>query len=320
MENFYSDFRNGGWLTYQEIWAPNNNFYGSLLLAWNAKENEVAARVAAARNEALANQSFLSVKKCLKDPITGKDIPRTCVITTPGAAIAALTQKAVTADLDFIINSDDLAVYIAAIADALINRMIRSGVEGLGGIVTNSAPPRGVATGLGCDAFIGRVKQDCLSYQNSYGSSYVQASRTTLAQVDAALQPRLAADQIIENLVVLEARVLSKLNSLFLCQAAKNLPREDTRTLIAQNQQNLNRHSETKYDNDYVISQLARAAEDIGQSSTNNFGGVFLTKEMANAAAANKLLADVQMEQNNNQPSLIDLDNRLQTQINQCQS
>src|SRR3989344_1648162 len=190
INNFYSDFRNGGWLAYQEMWAPNNNFYGSLLLAWNAKENEIAARVSAAQNEALASRGFLSVKKCAKDPITGKDIPRTCVITTPGTAIGDLASKAVSADLDFIINSQDLAAYVAAISDALINRLIRSGVQGLGGVATASRPPQGYATGLGCNAFVGRAREDCLNYQNNYGSSFIKADHITPAQINAVLQTR----------------------------------------------------------------------------------------------------------------------------------
>ncbi len=296
VNNFYSDFRNGGWLAYQEMWAPNNNFYGSLLLAWNAKENEIAARVAAAQNEALASRGFLSVKKCAKDPITGKDIPRTCVITTPGGAIGDLASKAIGADLDFIINSQDLAAYVGAISDALINRLIKSGVQGLGGVVTASRPPQGYATGLGCNAFVGNAKEDCLNYQNNYGSSFNKANHISPAEINAALQPRLTAKPILENLITLETQSLNQLTS-FQCGS-----------LFNQQQQNIFRHRQIHDENDYTISQLTRALQDTGRP--NSFNSVFLTAQMTDQAAAQKLLSDTQAEQTAYQP----------IQPNQCQN
>ncbi len=298
VNNFYSDFRNGGWLAYQEMWAPNNNFYGSLLLAWNAKENEIASRVAAAQNEALASRGFLSAKKCAKDPVTGRDIPSTCVIVTPGTAVGDLASKALGADLDFIINSKDLAAYVAAISDALINRFMRAGVQGLGGVVTPSRPPQNYNTGIGCDAFVGSAKSDCLNYQYNYGSSYTKASQITFAQIDAVLQPRLVAKTILDNLIAQERQGISQLNYL-VCPS-----------LINQQQQNLFRHQQSQDENNYIISQLTRAAQDIGRSSSDNFGGLFLTQQMTNVPAAQKLLSDIQAEQAAYQP----------IQPSQCQS
>ena len=306
VDNFYKDFRNGGWIAYQEMWAPNNNFYGSLLLAWNAKENEVAARLQAAGNEALASRGFLSVKKCLKDA-NGRDIPSTCVITTPGTAVGALAEKAISSDLDFIINSQDLAVYVSAISDALLNRMIRAGVEGLGGITTPTVP-RGYAGGVGCYAFVGKAQEDCLNYQSSYGQSYTSPSQYTPEEINRALQPRQQAQAIIDNLSLLEQAVIDKLNSLLNCQLTKNQDASQTRLLLTEHQQKLNGYRQDRYQNQYAIDQLINASRP----------GAFLDQSVINDQRANQFLAAYQTEQANQQSFLINLANELQTKINQC--
>lgn len=318
VQNFQNDFRNGGWLAYQEMWAPNNNFYGTLLLAWNAKENEVAARLAAAGSEAMASQGFLSVKKCQKDQF-GRDIPRTCVVTTPGVAVGALAQKAIGSDLDFIVNSQDLATYIAAISDALLNRLIRSGVEGLTGVRTPNLPARGnIGQGVGCDAFVGSAREDCLSYQNQYGGSYNQASKTTLEEIDAALQPRLQAQTILDGLIALEQRAVTAANTLYTCQLTKNQNTAETRTMLSQQQQQLDSYLNSKYQNESIIRELADAARNVGNS--NQFGSLYLSRNAVNAPTAQRFLEQQQAEQARAQSLINGLANTLQGKINQCQS
>lgn len=318
VNNFYSDFRNGSWLVYQEMWAPNNNFYGALLLAWNAKENEIAARVNAAQSEAMASQGFLSVKKCLKDA-NGRDIPHTCVITTPGTAVGALAQKAISSDLDFIINSQDLAAYIAAISDALLNRLIRSGVEGLRGITTPTNPPTNSANLIGCENLLGRAKRDCEKYINDYGFTPDKQKKITPVQINGALQPRLTAQQILQTLISLEERVVDQLSTLTSCQISHGLNSQGVELILIQHQQNLDRYYQVSYDNDYFISQLLVAAEELRNSPNNSFATLALTPDMIDADAANLFLISQQTEQNINLPILTELNNNLPTQINQCQ-
>jgi hypothetical protein len=62
--------------------------------------------------------------------------------TTPGRLIAGVTEKSLTADVDYVINADTLEEYAAAIIDAGINRLIQEGVEGVLG-VTTEAPEDG---------------------------------------------------------------------------------------------------------------------------------------------------------------------------------
>lgn len=51
IQDFYSNFRSGGWLGYQEIWLPQNNYYGASLIA-----QQMAAQASAAATQATQNQ------------------------------------------------------------------------------------------------------------------------------------------------------------------------------------------------------------------------------------------------------------------------
>lgn len=153
---FYDDFLNGGWIAYEESWlAPQNNIYGAILLAWDEAEREGTEKQEAARNEGIANQSFLSIKRCAEfdtdEDLEGNPVCARYETVTPGKIIADAAARTVGADIDYIVNARDLTAYIAAIADAFINRLIRSGVGlvqggddsggGFAGVSTDNAPP-----------------------------------------------------------------------------------------------------------------------------------------------------------------------------------
>ena len=63
IEDFYADFSKGGWLAYRESWSPNNNFFGSALIAYDEMAVNIAKKETAAKNEAIAGQGWISVKK-----------------------------------------------------------------------------------------------------------------------------------------------------------------------------------------------------------------------------------------------------------------
>ena len=217
IENFFDDFRNGSWIAYQEMWRPQNNFYGATLLAWNAKEQEIAARTEAARNEAIAGQGFLSTKDA-----QGR-------ITTPGMVIGATLAKAVGSDIDYIINADQLAAYISAIADALINRLVKAGVEGIKGLSTPKAPSGGAVAGPPggggpCVGLSGSALSSCLNYTQTYGNSFDSAQNNMLAQVDLSLQPRLEAKNLIQESIDLENNLIASLEKLLTCRQSSTNP------------------------------------------------------------------------------------------------
>jgi hypothetical protein len=291
-----------------------------LLLAWNAKEGEIAARANAAYSEAIASQGFLSVKKCKKDEL-GRDIPSSCIITTPGTAVGALAQKAIGADLDFIVNSQDLAAYIAAISDALINRLVRSGVEGFSGISTPSAP-RNQFAGTSCDLFTGRAREDCLEYQSRYLNLQKPSKRVkkaTVAEINAALQPRTQAQSILVSLFDLENQLVSNITNLRACQANRNQSVIETDTLLVKHRARAATYQEQSVENSAVISDL-QEARSVLEADGSLKGITLLNESDLDTIKAQELLTQLQQDQVTNQPVLIDLNTSIQTRVNQCQS
>jgi len=233
IENFYEDFQNGSWTTYAYTWAPQNNYYGSVLLAIAELDNRRAEAQTAAQNEGLASGGFLSTKKCEKDS-NGKDIPGTCKITTPGQTVAALVNKAVTIDLDWLANAEDISAYIAAIADALINRLVIAGVEGIQGLSTSKKPGGGGFNPnifKACKGLSEPEYSTCLNYAAQGGAATDDpfgAAKADLAKtVDASLTPRVNAHTLfIDSTNKLSAYgvLLQALLSQFVLLICPNLP------------------------------------------------------------------------------------------------
>ncbi|TSD02284.1 MAG: Uncharacterized protein Athens071426_527 [Parcubacteria group bacterium Athens0714_26] len=127
INDFYNDFRNGGWIAYQEMWRPQNNFYGATLLALDEVDKQQTAAQNAAYAEGVAGGGFLSIKKCDSN---GKN----CVIETPGTFVAGAAKKyLIDTPADRFIGADSMVAYAAAIIDALVNKFIETGVKALQG-------------------------------------------------------------------------------------------------------------------------------------------------------------------------------------------
>jgi hypothetical protein len=196
IDTFFSDFSNGGWAAYLESWQPNNNYVSTYIMVSSDHVEAVAAAREAAELEGLAGKGFQSSKTCFEatnstapdldgDGTLG-DVPGTCRITTPGSVIGDLTSKAVGADIDFIVNAEQLATYVAAITDALIFRLINEGVNGLSGVSTDHAGLDTEASGAqGCDAlaFDPVLFASCSNYENSNGGRFATDKETLLANI-----------------------------------------------------------------------------------------------------------------------------------------
>ncbi|MBI2515273.1 hypothetical protein HYV91_03820 [Candidatus Wolfebacteria bacterium] len=154
---FYDDFRNGGWLAYNEAWQPQNNFYGQTILIQDEIVRRYAEQQRAAQNEALAGRGFLDVKRCVeRDPvevqICNSELPTEaeqaacranarCIqeeAINPGAAVGETVISAINADKDWAAN---IQSWTAVLVNAVINRILK---EGVGGIlrVTTGGPDR----------------------------------------------------------------------------------------------------------------------------------------------------------------------------------
>jgi len=144
IEDFYEDFRVGGWVAYNEMLYPWNNPYGAYLMAVEGEAYEAAAALAEKQKETEQSQGFLNIRRCKPamefiDPLTGKMECSEYELTTPGGLIAGQVQQALNVDINYILSAKDFEVYAAAILDALINRLFKAGVNGLLGILTPKA-------------------------------------------------------------------------------------------------------------------------------------------------------------------------------------
>lgn len=166
IEDFYADFSKGGWLAYNEAWQPQNNYFGLMLMYQDEALENAIKKEEAARNEALAGNGFLSVKRCVEyEPnsqlsalnqscvnvgATGDALsrcleaakksapPSKCLkeeIITPGDTVGEAAATAITSDTVWAAN---IKSWTASIVNAAINRLIQEGLA----TMKSSAEPR----------------------------------------------------------------------------------------------------------------------------------------------------------------------------------
>ncbi|MEK7629960.1 MAG: hypothetical protein AAB432_01070 [Patescibacteria group bacterium] len=66
VDNFFSNFENGGWIAYQELLKPQNNDIGRFLLTYDELLSKQGKQAEAQRQEAQASQGTISIKRCLQ--------------------------------------------------------------------------------------------------------------------------------------------------------------------------------------------------------------------------------------------------------------
>lgn len=235
IQNFYGDFRNGGWIAYQEAWRPAGNFWGALIMTHDELLREGANRGVAASNEGVAGGGFLSTKRCVqpeRDFETG-ELTGGCdkwEITTPGKTIGDALSRAVTSDIDYIVNSRDLGAYVAAISNAIYNRLIRGGIGGIQALLTPSSPPGGyIPSGVSgsCAGLSGAALQACITSQNAVGNLGNLAEQPMLDLIDLLLVEKQGTlDQKRSSLAIVTqptSGIIDLLTALNACVASNLL-------------------------------------------------------------------------------------------------
>ncbi|MBI5732394.1 hypothetical protein HY967_00330 [Candidatus Jorgensenbacteria bacterium] len=109
-------------------------------------------------------------------------------IVTPAQTQSDTVSRAVNLDLDYVLNADDLSAYLAAISDALINRITTETGKGLLGLFSsgNESPSRGGASSRDSSYITSGIQDASLNYdQQRYGggtlsSSTITASKTSI--------------------------------------------------------------------------------------------------------------------------------------------
>jgi len=238
IDNFLNDFRQGKWIAWREmVLKPQNNIYGAYILAWDQYEFEKAAAVKASESEAKAGQGFLSVKRCVQSHLeyhsevdpdgNTMQVPTTICdkeeIVTPGFVAGELVAKAVGSDIDFIVNSQDLTAYVAAIANALLNRMFSEGVGLLGAAFSSGGGGGGSNAQTQCFPLLNTpAYNNCLANVQS-GTDYREFQKNYLISlIDQDLDYQnqlLGAKQT--TLIILDES-LDILTQLYNCQATSS--------------------------------------------------------------------------------------------------
>lgn len=134
IENFYSDFRNGGWLAFNQEIRPENNPYGAWLMEMDSLDFEQAQIMEQKAQE--GQSGYEPTKKCLAtttDALTGQTKCTDSVVSIPGSVKSNLTNQATTVQMQkaeqYMITSQDLTNYATLIAQALISRIVKSASE-----------------------------------------------------------------------------------------------------------------------------------------------------------------------------------------------
>lgn len=191
IENFYNNFRDGGWVAYQEMWKPQNNYFGAMMMVEGELAAQQQAAFQAAQDDLNRGQGFRSEKRCtewtihkkVECPPPGPDGPVTasmrralgitemredncyktevfagdisengsppplpadsndyysCAkdeITTPATLTSDVSKRAQQTDFDYLSASDDIENFLGTIEDAIINKLVKSGVKGLRGLL-----------------------------------------------------------------------------------------------------------------------------------------------------------------------------------------
>lgn len=245
IDNFLADFNKGGWVAWNEmILKPQNNIYGAYLMAWDEYEIRKSAAQKAAESEAYAGQGFLSVKRCVTshneeqfdedgNTLGFKNICDKQEVVTPGKVVGELAGKAIGSDIDYIVNADDFAAYVAAITNAILNRVFAEGVgllhaavSGGGSSGGGGGPGGGGSSQAQCAPFLGTASYtQCVNATQS-GQDVKEFQKNNLIKIidlDLGFQNQLFGAK--QTTIVILNQSLGFLKQLETCQKS---PASDT--------------------------------------------------------------------------------------------
>lgn len=258
LKDFLNNFKNGGWIAWNEmVLRPQNNVYGAYLMAWDEYEIRKSAAAKAAESEAQAGKGFLSVKRCAashqkKYPdivdedgtvIIKGDIETICdkeEIVTPGVIAGDMASKALGANIDWLVNAQDLKAYVAAIANAVLNRVFAEGLKYANSALVKkepTPPPEGTvsAAQTQCVQLLGTpAYNDCIaSAQTGAGmQDFEKNYLISLINKDLVYQNQLlGAKQATLTVLSQSADILSQLKN---CQASTSASFLQTQKTLAQ--------------------------------------------------------------------------------------
>ena len=212
IEDFYDDFENGGWIAYNEIWKPQNNFYGIMLMTHDEMLIRGAQKQETAKNEAIAGAGFLSQKQCQGNTFGAKEncelyengscakdsegmwcAANSVKIITPGDTIAGIVTKVAVKDFDYI---DNVQSYLAAIINATINRLFSEGLA----LMKDSTSSGGTSYDYGDVGYEDIGSQDLENQKQQLKSEYEKFLNEKQYILDAKNKSLSSSEQILQIL------------------------------------------------------------------------------------------------------------------------
>ncbi|MCD6528295.1 hypothetical protein J7K44_01515, partial [bacterium] len=163
IQNFFEDFRNGSWISWQRVYVdPQNSYWGAMLISHDLYLSGFSREQLKRKNEMLAGDQFLGIKRkefdwntcddecyeneysdCIEAGGSEDECDEEALVTccqyqeiteTPGKALSYALFSAQDAPFKEIANAQGFADEMAVILDALITRLITEtgGLLGLG--------------------------------------------------------------------------------------------------------------------------------------------------------------------------------------------
>jgi len=139
LENYYADFRNGGWDAWIELNKFQNTPLGQYAIAKNTRDQLKEITKQAKDSESVASQGFKAATKevCLEEVEVnlGQGLVETqCVryaekIKTPGKTIADQTNQLVSAEIQNLIGADEWDEIVMTILTILANEIFDRGLD-----------------------------------------------------------------------------------------------------------------------------------------------------------------------------------------------
>ncbi len=128
VDNFFNNFRQGGWRGWISMTAsPQNNPYGALLTSLDELKSRQLNAKSNAQTESIFNKGFLSMKKCTEyydNQWTGEYKCTKYENTSPGAWVSDQLSSATGIDFKELALADELNEIIAALASYLTSQLM----------------------------------------------------------------------------------------------------------------------------------------------------------------------------------------------------
>ncbi len=311
IQRFTNNFTSGGFIGYQELLKPHNNVWGVEILTQAEFERRAAQKQDALRQEITVGSGFLSTTRCLawtpfkksngrliegdpvsvnesfnypdpkKPPPTSEEIQAwkcdQIQITTPGAFIAGLAGKAVTAQADYVINAQTLQEYLAVIIDSLLNRIVKQGFKGILGVPV-SAPPTGYRSSADVPATLQEL--GTVYRQTTLGEIVGSSKENMLSEINNASTTLTSLEEDLGQAVSINKEIEKVISDFILwCKSGTNKTdhpetcsqnNEDTLTIVTKRTETIENLLVKTTEHKTLASQLTAQVEAASDNTLND--------------------------------------------------